>query len=144
MSSAADGHKVQIHYTGRLDDGTVFDSSEGRDPLAFVVGSGEVIDGFDAAVRGMQVGEKKSAVIPPEQAYGDPRDELVHTVPRSQLPEDVSVGDWLAVQSEGQTFPVRVNSLGDESAEIDLNHQLAGKTLHFEITLVSIDAPDAQ
>lgn len=139
MAPVKAGDTVRVHYTGRLEDGTVFDSSENREPLEFTVGSGEVIPGFDQAVTGMEPGETKSAVIPPEQAYGPRRDELVVTVDRDRLPQGIEprVGQRLAVQQQdGRQFQVTVTKVSDDTITLDANHQLAGEKLTFELELV--------
>ncbi len=141
MANASSGDTVHVHYTGRLEDGTVFDSSEGRDPLEFKLGEGSVIAGFENAVEGLEVGEKADARLDPEQAYGPVRDDLVMAVPREQLPDgmDPDVGDQLAMQTQdGQNVPVTVVDTDDASVKIDANHPLAGKTLIFELELVDI------
>ncbi len=141
MAKAKAGNRVQIHYTGRLEDGTVFDSSVGRDPLSFTLGSGQVIAGFDAAVEGMTVGESRTTVIPPEEGYGQHRDELEIEVPRGNLPEGYTpeVGGSLQMTtSQGQLIPVRITAVGGTSVTLDANHPLAGKVLTFDIELVSI------
>lgn len=141
MAAASKGDTVFIDYTGRLDDGSVFDSSEGKDPLEFVLGSGMVIPGFDEAVAGMEVGDTQTAHIPAAQAYGPRTEELMVTVPKDQLPPgmDVSPGDQLQVSDEeGRVQLVTVSEVGDETMVIDANHPLAGKDLTFDITLVRI------
>ncbi len=141
MAQAADGHQVRIHYTGRLDDGTVFDSSRGREPLGFTIGEGRVIPGFEAAVRGMAVGDSKTAVIPADQAYGPPNDELYLEVPVEQLPDgyDPEVGGQLQMTTaDGRPVPVRVHEVRDEIVVLDANHPLAGQQLTFDIELVEI------
>lgn len=140
MTGAAQGDTVQIHYTGRLDDGTVFDSSEGREPLEFVLGSGQVIPGFDDAVTSMQVGDAKTVTIPADRAYGVKRDELILDFPRADLPEgiDPQMGQHLQMSSpEGQAFQVQVVGASDEGIVLDANHPLAGKDLTFDIELVA-------
>lgn len=142
MANAKDGDTVSIHYTGRLEDGTVFDTSQDRDPLTFKLGEGKVIPGFEKAVVGMEKGEEKTTTIPAESAYGPRRDDLLLTVPRERLPEDLDpeVGQQLEMRtSEGQEVPVTVVETGDESLVLDANHPLAGKDLTFEIELVGID-----
>lgn len=141
MAHASSGDTVQVHYTGRLEDGTVFDSSEGRDPLEFKLGEGSVIAGFEEAVEGLAEGEKADTRLEPEQAYGPVRDDLVMAVPREQLPDGMNpdVGDQLAMQTQdGQNVPVRVVDADESSIRIDANHPLAGKTLIFELELVKI------
>jgi peptidylprolyl isomerase len=142
MAQATDGSTVHIHYTGRLDDGSVFDSSEGRDPLTFTVGSGQVIQGFDAAVRGMEIGDTRTTTIEPAEGYGDRRSELEISYPRAQLPEGMvpEIGQTLQMQTpDGQAFQMRVTEVTDEAIGLDGNHPLAGKTLTFDIELVAID-----
>ena len=143
MSEAKTGDTVHVHYTGTLDDGTVFDSSEGRDPLTVTLGSGQVIPGFEAAVVGMSVGETKKARLEPHDAYGERRDDLMLDVPRSDLPEDLEVelGTPLQLQQEdGQAVPVTVAALDESSITLDANPPLAGQALTFEMTLVDLQA----
>ena len=141
MSQAKSGDTVSIHYTGKLDDGEQFDSSEGREPLAFTLGTGQVIPGFEKAVDGMTVGEKKEVRIEPEDAYGPRHDQMVQEVPRSALPEDLvpEVGMGLQAQGQdGQTLNLTITEVSDESIMVDGNHPLAGQSLNFAIELVSI------
>lgn len=141
MSTAKAGDTVHVHYTGRLDDGSVFDASEGRDPLAFTLGQGQVIGGFDDAVAGMAVGDAKTVQIPPDGGYGERREELRIEVPREQLPDgmDVEVGMQLQLRREdGNAMPVTVAETGEGSITLDANHPLAGRTLTFELQLVAI------
>ncbi len=141
MAEAKKGDRVKVHYTGKLKDGSVFDSSREREPLEFELGGGMMIKGFDTAVTGMQVGESKTAEIAAEQAYGEHNDEMVIEVPKSQLPPDLKpeVGQQLGMQQpNGQSVPVRVTKVLDESIEIDANHPLAGKDLVFELELMEI------
>ncbi len=141
MTAAKSGDTVRIHYTGTLSDGSVFDSSEGRDPLEFTLGSGQVIPGFDTAVDGMSVGDKKTSVIPADQAYGARQEEAVQEVPREQIPAEIplEVGLQLQMQSpSGQVVPVTVAAISDDVVTLDANHGLAGKDLTFAIELVSI------
>ena len=141
MSEAKKGDKVKVHYTGRLNDGSVFDSSVNRDPLEFELGSGMMIAGFDKAVDGMNVGDKVTAEIPANEAYGERNDQMVVDIPRTQLPPDLKpeVGQQLAMQQpDGQSVPVVVTKVEDATIEIDANHPLAGKDLIFDIELVSI------
>lgn len=134
-----EGSTVQVEYTGKLADGTVFDTSEGRDPLQFTIGQQQVIPGFEEGVMGMAVGDSKEIVIEPDNAYGQPRDDLVQQVPRERLPQEAEVGSMLAVSvAPGQQIPATVKELSDESATLDLNHPLAGKTLHFSITVKDV------
>lgn len=141
MPRAKTGDTVRVHYTGKLQDGTVFDSSTDRDPLEFTLGEGQVIPGFDAAVTGMQTGESKTTTIPPEQAYGPRRDEMVATVGREQLPKTIepAVGQQLSVRQEnGRQFSVTVTDVAEKTITIDANHRLAGKTLVFDLELVAV------
>lgn len=141
MTAAKSGDSVRIHYTGTLSDGSVFDSSEGRDPLEFTLGAGQVIAGFDAAVSGMAVGDKTVAEIPCDQAYGpiDPANR--QDVPRDQIPAEIPLekGMMLQMQSpQGQVIPVTVVEISEETVTLDANHALAGKDLTFALELVSI------
>lgn len=143
MSTAKQGDTVQIHYTGKLDDGTVFDSSEGRDPLTITIGEGQVIPGFERAVAGMTEGEQKEARLEVEEAYGEPRDDLRLDVPREQLPDDleVDIGTPLQLnQPDGTPVPVTVAALSEETVTLDANHPLAGQPLVFDLTLVAIES----
>lgn len=142
MAQAKQGDTVSIHYTGRLDDGTVFDTSEDRDPLEFTLGEGKVIPGFENAVQGMEEGESKTTKIPSDEAYGERRDDLVLTVAREQLPNDLDpeVGQRLEMRAgDGQTFPVVISEVEGDTVEVDANHPLAGKDLTFDIELVAVD-----
>jgi peptidylprolyl isomerase len=142
MSQAKSGDSVTIHYTGTLDDGTQFDSSAGRDPLAFKLGSGQVIPGFDKAVDGMSVGESKTVNIQAEDAYGSHNAEMIQEVPRSALPDDLTPEVGMGLQAQGpngQVANLVVTSVNDDSITVDGNHPLAGKALNFEIELVAID-----
>ena len=141
MSNAKSGDTVHIHYTGKLDDGTTFDSSSGRDPLSFELGSGQVIAGFDKAVEGMAVGDNKSVKIEANEAYGERHEQLVQQVPKNALPDEIKpeVGMQLQSQSpDGQTMQLTVTEVADESITVDANHPLAGQDLNFDIELVKI------
>lgn len=141
MTEVTQGATVRIHYTGTLEDGSVFDSSEGRDPLEFTVGSGMIIPGLDKALPGMTVGEKKKVTIAPEEAYGPRHDEAIMDVPRSDIPAEIPLEVGLQLQMsgpQGQPVPVTVTALTDESVTLDANHALAGKTLIFDFEVVSI------
>ncbi|MFW6138644.1 MAG: FKBP-type peptidyl-prolyl cis-trans isomerase [Spirochaetota bacterium] len=142
MSEAKKGDTVKVHYTGKLEDGTVFDSSEDRDPLKFTVGGGQVIPGFEQAVIGMNPGETKTETVTSDQAYGPYRKEMVIEVDKNKLPQDLDpeVGQQLQVrQQEGQPVPVMVTEVTDSSVTLDANHPLAGKDLTFDIQLVDIE-----
>ncbi|HNP20368.1 MAG TPA: peptidylprolyl isomerase [Fulvivirga sp.] len=141
MSGAKKGDSVKVHYTGKLHDGSVFDSSLNREPLEFEVGAGMMIAGFDKAVDGMNVGDKKTAKIPAAEAYGEKNTEMIIEVPKAQLPPDLKpeVGQQLSMQQpNGQALPVVVSNVMEETVEIDANHPLAGKDLVFDIELVEI------
>ena len=142
MAAAKSGDNVKIHYKGTLGDGTVFDSSEGRDPLGFTLGSGQVIQGFDDAVTGMTEGEKKNVTIPADQAYGQHNKELVMPVPRNQVPPEIKpeVGQQLQMGGpNGQPIMVKVVEVNDDHIMLDANPPLAGEDLTFDIELVSIN-----
>jgi peptidylprolyl isomerase len=139
--SAKDSDTVKVHYTGTLDDGTVFDTSLEREPLEFTLGEGMLIPGFEEAVKGMQVGQSKTVTIPAEEAYGPYLDDLIIVVERNQLPEglDPEVGQVLEVtQEDGRTGVVTVIDVSETTITVDANHPLAGKDLTFEIKLVEI------
>ena len=141
MSEAKSGDTVRIHYKGELADGTEFDSSAGRDPLEFQLGSGQVIPGFDKAVDGMSVGESKSVTIEADDAYGQRHEQLVQDVPRTALPDDMepAVGMHLQTQSpDGRMMQLVVTDVADETITVDGNHPLAGEALTFAIELVEI------
>lgn len=137
-----EGKKVKVHYTGTLDDGTKFDSSLDRgEPLEFTCGAGQMIPGFDEAVKDMAEGETKNAHLPAAQAYGERREDLVQKVPLDQIPngDQLPVGKTVYMRGPGgQPFPVFVESVEDGVATFDMNHELAGKDLNFEITLVEV------
>ncbi|WP_323036335.1 peptidylprolyl isomerase [Pararhodobacter sp.] len=141
MTQAKAGDTVQIHYTGTLSDGSVFDSSEGRDPLSFTLGSGQIIPGLDAAIDGMAVGEQKTVTIPADQAYGAHNPDAVQAIPRDQIPPEIPVaaGTQLQMQTpDGRAVPVVVAGATDEHVMIDANHPLAGKDLTFAVNIVSV------
>lgn len=141
MTVAKSGDTVRIHYTGTLSDGSVFDSSEGRDPLEFTLGSGQVIPGFDAGVTGMTVGDKKTVEIPCADAYGEKNPDAQQDVPRAQIPAEIplELGIQLQMQAPtGQVIPVTVVGLTDDTVTLDANHPLAGKDLTFALELVEI------
>ncbi len=134
------GKTVQVHYKGTLADGTVFDSSEGNDPLEFTAGVQSVIPGFEAAVVTMEVGETKSVTIPCDEAYGESSEDMIGLVPRASLPEDLvpEIGMMLEMHTQDGTMPVRVVAVDDETVTLDANHPLAGEDLTFELTLVAV------
>ncbi|MEE9441622.1 MAG: peptidylprolyl isomerase [candidate division Zixibacteria bacterium] len=141
--TAKDGDTVKVHYVGTLDDGSEFDSSRGRDPLEFTIGKPGIIEGFSNGVLGMTVGETKKITLPPEEAYGQPRPDMIQEVPLSSFPETITpeVGVELSMQNaSGQPFPVKITAMADSTATLDANHPLAGKTLTFELELIEIVA----
>lgn len=141
MTEVKSGDTVHIHYTGTLTDGTVFDSSDGRDPLKFEVGSGQIILGLDTAMPGMTVGEKKVVEVSADQAYGPVDPNARQQVPREGIPADIplDLGTQLQVQTEnGEVMPVTVLEVTEEHVTLDANHALAGKDLTFDIELVAI------
>ncbi|RRB07171.1 FKBP-type peptidyl-prolyl cis-trans isomerase [Larkinella rosea] len=143
MAQAKAGDTVQVHYTGRKNDGTVFDSSSGRSPLQFQVGSGMVIKGFDDGVKGMEVGEAKTVRIPVEDAYGPSSEDMIFEFDRSLIPDDIEleVGLTLNMHQDGnpQAVPVVVRNVTPSSVTLDANHPLAGEELIFDIELVGIN-----
>ena len=143
MTQVKAGDTVRIHYTGTLTSGETFDSSAGRDPLEFVVGSGQIIPGLDKALPGMAVGDKKSVDVPCAEAYGEKRDEAIQAIPRSEIPDHIPTepGTQLQMQAPtGQVVPVTVVEANEEQVILDANHPLAGKDLNFAIELVEIKA----
>jgi peptidylprolyl isomerase len=141
MNDVKPGDTVRIHYTGTLSDGTTFDSSQGREPLQFTVGSGQIIPGLDRAIPGMNVGETKTVTVPAAEAYGDRNPDGVQSVPRAQVPDHIPLdpGTQLQVQTgDGRTLPVTVTEVTAEEVVLDANHPLAGKDLTFEVELVEI------
>lgn len=140
MAQAQAGDTVRVHYTGRLTDGTVFDSSQGRDPLEFTLGEGQVIPGFDEAVSGMAPGDERTITIPADQAYGPRRDDLVFPVPREQFPAELEpeVGQQLQMSQGNQVAIVTVREVSPEAVTLDANHPLAGSDLTFDLELVEI------
>ncbi|WP_340818637.1 peptidylprolyl isomerase [Methanolobus sp. WCC4] len=135
-----DGDTITIDYTGTLDDGTVFDSSEKHDePLVFTVGAGQVIPGFDEAVKGMEVGEEKTFRIEAADAYGEVNPDMTQTVPRSMLQSDCEISAGMVIMvgtADGQQMPARIAEVTDETIVLDMNHPLAGKALTFSIKIV--------
>lgn len=141
MAQATAGDNVKVHYKGSLDDGSVFDSSEGREPLAFQVGSGQVIKGFDIAVTGLAVGESKTVRIEPEDAYGPVQEGLTMEVPKDELPEGMPMELGMQLQAQdpnGQMVVLSLVEVKENTVILDGNHELAGKALTFEVELVEI------
>lgn len=133
------GNVVDVHYVGKLTDGNVFDSSEGREPLKFEVGSGQIIPGFENAVMGKTIGDKVTVTINPEMAYGEVREDLFVQLPIDKMPGDVEVGQMLqAMSDDGRATQVRVHEVNEDNVIIDGNHPLAGQDLIFDIEIVSV------
>lgn len=141
MQTVKSGDKVRVHYHGKLTDGSTFDTSEGREPLEFTVGNGQVIKGFDDAVLNMSVGDKITVNIPVDNAYGQRNDDMMMEYPKSEFPADMKpeVGMELHMSDNmGNVFPVVIEAVNDETVILDANHPLAGKDLTFDLELVSI------
>lgn len=141
MAKAKQGDKVQVHYTGKLDDGSIFDTSANREPLEFTLGEGMIIPGFEVAVLGMEEGEKKTAKMPPDQAYGERNEKMLIEIGREQLPTDVEPKPGMQLKmtnQDGQSMVVQIAEVKDTVLVLDGNHPLAGKALTFEIELVKI------
>lgn len=140
MSKVENGKSVTVHYTGRFEDGTVFDTSltEGREPIKTVLGQGSLIKGFELGLVGMEEGEKKTIEILPEDGYGEYLDGLITTVSKQQVPEGVNVGDVLQSQSERGTINVMVTEITDDGVTLDANHPMAGKKLIFDLEVVNV------
>lgn len=141
MSQANQGKTVKVHYTGKLDDGKVFDTSRERDPLEFTIGEGRVIPGFETGVMGMEVGQTTTIKVPPDQGYGPRRDDLVVEVPKADFPENITPEKGLPLQvkqPDDTVVNVVVSEVRDETVILDANHPLAGETLTFEIELLEV------
>lgn len=142
MKKAQSGDTVMVHYTGTLADGQLFDSSTGREPLLFQLGTGQVIKGFDDGVTGMEVGDKKTINIPCEEAYGPVNEDLLIQFDRAQIPADIPLEEGISLnmhqEGNGQVVPVVIKEVADDYVVLDANHALAGKDLTFELELVGI------
>ena len=141
MEQVKDGDVVKVHYTGKLTNGEQFDSSEGREPLEFTVGAGQMIKGFDDAMPGMTVGEKKTINIAADDAYGQKDEHAIIEFPKENIPKDMKLDVGMQLQlrnEEGQPFPVTVAEIKDDVVVLDANHMLAGKELVFDIELMEI------
>ena len=141
MEQVKDGDVVRVHYTGKLTNGEQFDSSEGREPLEFTVGAGQMIKGFDDAMPGMSVGEKKTINILPGDAYGEKDEQAMIEFPKANIPADMKLEPGMQLQlrnENGQPFPVTVAEIKDDVVVLDANHMLAGKELVFDIELMEI------
>ena len=141
MTQITNGSSVSVNYTGRLEDGTIFDSSlqEGRTPLTAKLGEGQLIAGFENGLMGMTTGEKKTIEIEPQDAYGEVNPQFVSEVPTSQVPEGVKVGDILQGQNQFGPVQVTVKEVKESTVVLDMNHPLAGKKLIFDLEVVSVD-----
>lgn len=141
MSQAKSGDVVRVHYTGKLEDGTEFDSSQGRDPLQFQVGGGQIIPGLEKRVEGMEEGEKSTVTVPVDEAYGQRDERQVQSVPRESFPEDLDLRVGASLQAttqDGRQIPLTVVEVGEAEVTVDANHPLAGHDLVFDIELVEI------
>ncbi|MEL7216756.1 MAG: peptidylprolyl isomerase [Pseudomonadota bacterium] len=141
MTTAKSGDTVSFHYTGTLSDGSVFDSSEGAEPLGCVLGAGQIINGLDAALIGMGEGEEKTVTIAAEDAYGAHDPDHMQTVPRTQLPEEIpiEIGTQLQARTaEGHVVPLVITAFTDTDVTLDANHALAGKELTFAVRMVEV------
>ena len=141
MSQVKAGDNVKVHYIGKYDSGEIFDTSEGSEPLAFIVGEGQVIPGFDRALLGMSVGDTKEVVIPAEDAYGERIEELVQTISRDQFnlgDVEPELGMSIEMRTPDGNIPLVITGLTDTTVTLDANHPLAGESLHFALTLVEI------
>ncbi|MEO7444544.1 MAG: peptidylprolyl isomerase [Ferruginibacter sp.] len=141
MAQVKNGDVVKVHYTGKLTNGEQFDSSVGREPLEFTVGAGQMIKGFDAAMPGMEVGEKKTINIAPVDAYGEKSDEAIIPFPKENVPAEMKLEPGMKLNltnQQGQPVPVIVKEVKDDIIMLDANHSLAGEELVFDIELVEI------
>ncbi len=147
LTSVQDGLVVGLDYTLRLDDGEVLDSSEGQEPLAFIQGAGGLVEGFAQAIYGLKIGEEKAFVVSPAQGYGEYKPEATMLVPASAFPEGLvpEVGMSLNLQGQdGGVRPATIVEIGDEGVHLDLNHPLAGKTLHFHVKVLALREPTTE
>lgn len=141
MPKAESGKTVKVHYTGKLNDGSMFDTSEGKQPLEFEVGAGQMIPGFEEAILGMEKGEKKTVKINPEDAYGQHREDLVYEIEKAKLPENIEYKVGLPLQStlaDGSKINLIMTEVKDNSVMLDANHPLAGQELTFDIELLEV------
>lgn len=141
MAEANNGNKVKVHYTGKLEDGTVFDSSKDRGPLEITLGNHEVIPGVEKAVEGMNEGDTKQVSVPCEEAYGPHDENQVIEIPKAQLPEGLEPREGMTLEGQtenGQTVRLVIVGVGEDSVKADANHPLAGQTLIFDLELAEI------
>jgi FKBP-type peptidyl-prolyl cis-trans isomerase 2 len=141
MEQIKEGASVSVNYTGRLEDGTIFDTSlqEGRNPLTAILGQGQLIPGFENGLMGMSVGEKKTIEIQPEDAYGEVNPQLTQEVTLDKVPDNVKVGDMLQGQNQYGPVQVTVREVNESTVLLDMNHPLAGKKLIFDLEVISIN-----
>jgi FKBP-type peptidyl-prolyl cis-trans isomerase 2 len=141
MEQIKNGDSVSVNYTGRLEDGTIFDTSiqEGRTPLTAKLGEGQLIPGFESGLIGMSIGEKKTIEIEPQDAYGEVNEMMIQEVNLNQVPENVKVGDMLQGQNQYGPVQVTVKEVKESTAVLDMNHPLAGKKLIFDLEVVSVN-----
>ena len=145
MTEIKKGDKVKVEYTGKLEDGSVFDSSEGKAPLCFEVGAQQVIPGFDKAVEGMKKDEEKEFTLKVDEAYGPVREEMVQEIPRDKLPKDPEPKEGMMLMMQaptGQQIPAKITKVEDDKVTIDINHPLAGKDLTFSVKVVGVNDPE--
>ncbi len=143
MASVSSGDVVRVHYTGRLEDGAVFDSSREGEPLEFEAGSEQLIEGVSSAVIGMDAGQSKTITVPPEQGYGQYDDGLIHSLAKSETPEGIEAGDMLRAIRGDDEIHVWVLEIKEDEVVVDANHPLAGKTLVFDLELVSMEPSES-
>jgi FKBP-type peptidyl-prolyl cis-trans isomerase SlpA len=141
MSTIKNGDTVSVNYTGKLEDGSVFDTSlqEGREPLTATLGQGQLIPGFENGLIGMTIGESKTVEIEPENAYGTHNPMLKQEIGKDQVPQDVKVGDMLQGMSQNGPINVRIDEIKESTVVIDMNHPLAGKKLIFDLEVISVN-----
>ena len=147
MNTVETGNFVSVHYKGTLQNGEVFDTSEGRHPMEVQMGAGQIITGFEKALMGMSLNEKKVFTLEPEEAYGHKDDSLTHSFNRSEIPAEmeIEVGQTVALSApEGQQVPAQIVEVNDQEVMVDLNHPLAGETLTFDIEIVGISSSPTQ
>ena len=134
------GSKVKVNYTGTLNDGTVFDSSEGKEPLEFTIGESQVIPGFENGIKEMKLNQEKTIKVKPSEAYGEKHEKLIMKLPRKKFPKEIEANGRLILKgSEGQQIPAMITEINDKEVTIDINHPLAGKELNFKVKVVAIN-----
>ena len=145
MTEIKKGDKVKVEYTGKLEDGSVFDSSEGKEPLQFEVGAQQVIPGFEKAVEGMKKDEEKEFTLKVDEAYGPVKEEMVQEIPRDKLPAEPEPKEGMMLMMQaptGQQIPAKITKVEDDKVTIDINHPLAGKDLTFSVKVVGVNDPE--